>query len=222
LETTNDIATIYFDYPYMRADSNPRSAVDSRGMLYVVFPDCRFRAGCTDPVAVSGCRYTTDNTSCPTNDFVLTTSQDGVNWSALKRIPIDPLTSAVDHLISGLAARSDNEEEGSGDDGHGSRLALNYYYVPNGKTCSPNECLVSAGSISSDDGGTSWHEAVEIEKPMSQNWLVPTYAGPMVAGYISAGFVDGEPYGAFALAKPLDRGRFDEAIYAAEVGHRRH
>ena len=221
LEPTNDIATIFFDYPYMRADSNPRSAVDSHGRIYAVFPDCRFRSNCTDPVAVNGCRYVTDNTSCPTNDFVLTTSTDGINWSALKRIPIDAVTSSADYLISGLSALSEPHDESDSpldEDGSRTRLALAYYYVPNGKTCSPDTCLVSAGYITSDDGGASWHRAADVEAPMSQTWLVPTYAGPMVGGYISSVFVDGKPFGAFAIARPpAPTGLLNEAIYAGKL-----
>jgi hypothetical protein len=33
----------------------------------------------------------------------MSTSADGVTWSALRRIPIDPVGSGVDHFIPGLA-----------------------------------------------------------------------------------------------------------------------
>jgi hypothetical protein len=217
LQATVDITTHQFDFPWLRADPDLSSAVDSHGTIYVVFPDCRFRANCSDP----GCRFAPTTSFCATNDLVLTTSQDGVNWSALKRIPIDRVTSSVDHVITGLGLLND------GDDRTGTKLALTYYFLPNGNlrdgtTCTSSTCLVSAGFISSDDSGRSWHEAHKIAGPMAQSWLVPTFAGEMVADYISAVFVDGKPYGAFAIAQPPNSktGQFDEAIYATKLPER--
>ena len=99
------------------------------------------------------------------------------------------------------------------------KLAVTYYYLPNGLTCQPNTCQVSAGFISSHDSGRSWHDAEKIAGPMMESWLVPTYAGEMVANYNSAVFVDGKPHGAFAIARPPDpkTGKFDEAIYAVKL-----
>ena len=216
IEATADIATIFFIYPFMRADPSLTSGVDSDGTIYVVFPDCRFRSNCSDPVTVSGCRFVTDNSSCTTNDLVLTTSKDGINWTPLQRIPIDPVNSTVDHLIAGIGVLSDSEDhEGTGH----VRLAVTYYELPNGLTCQPNVCEVSPGFIFSDDGGESWRDAMTVARPMMESWLVPTSAGEMVANYSSAVFVDGKPNGAFAIARPPDpkTGRFDEAIYATRL-----
>src|SRR5208283_5052392 len=47
--------------------------------------DCRFRTGCSS------------------NDIVLSTSSDGSNWTAPVGVPIDPVTSTVDHFIPALA-----------------------------------------------------------------------------------------------------------------------
>lgn len=216
LEATADIASIFFIYPFMRADPNLTSGVDAKGTIYVVFPDCRFRSNCSDPVAASGCRFTTDNSSCTTNDLLLTTSEDGVIWTSPRRIPIDPLNSSVDHLIAGIGVLGDPDDHERRDR---AKLAVTYYYLPNGLTCQPNTCQVSAGIISSDDGGRSWHEAEKVAGPMMESWLVPTFAGEMVANYNSAVFVDGKPHGAFAIARPPDpkTGKFDEAIYAVKL-----
>jgi hypothetical protein len=203
LGPTTDIATSQFIFPYMRADPSAASAVDAGGTIYVVFPDCRFRPGCL------------------TNDMVLTTSKDGIIWSALQRVPIDPVTSSVDHLIAGLATLSDfdHEERHSKDNENHTRLALTYYYLPNGATCVPTTCQIDAGFISTDNGGHSWHEAAKIAGPMAQSWLVPTYAGAMVADFGAVAFVDGRPFGTFAIAKPPNAktGQFDEAIYVARL-----
>jgi hypothetical protein len=214
LEATSNIASIFFIFPFMRADPNLTSAVDSRGIIYVVFPDCRFRSNCSDPAAASGCRFLTDNSSCSTNDLVLTTSKDGVVWTPPQRIPIDPVHSSVDHLIAGLAVLSDPDDR----EGH-VRLALTYYVLPNGRNCLPSTCQVSAGFISSDDAGRSWNDAAKIAGPIMESWLVPTYVGEMVANYNSAVFVDGEPHGAFAIAHAPDpnTGKFDEAIYTVKL-----
>src|ERR1700674_4614035 len=93
LNPTINITTSQFDYPYLRADPNPTSAVDAEGTIYVVFADCRFRTGCLTNLY-------------PTNDLVMTTSKDGVTWSPVERIPIDAVTGTTDHVIPGLAARS--------------------------------------------------------------------------------------------------------------------
>jgi hypothetical protein len=216
LEATADIATIFFIYPFMRADPSLTSGVDAEGTIYVVFPDCRFRSNCSDPVAASICRFVTDNSSCTTNDLLLTTSKDGVIWSPLQRIPIDPVHSSVDHLIAGIGVLSDRDDrEGRGR----AKLAVTYYYLPNGLTCLQTTCQVSAGFISSDDGGRSWRDAKKIAGPMMETWLVPTSAGEMVANYNSAVFVDEKPYGAFAIARSPNpkTGRFHEAIHAGRL-----
>jgi hypothetical protein len=218
LQATVDITIHQFDYPWLRADPDLSSAVDSRGTIYVVFPDCRFRANCSDP----GCRFEPTTSFCATNDLVLTTSRNGVDWSPLKRIPIDPVTSSVDHVITGLGLLDEGHDEDH------AKLALTYYFLPNGNlpdgtTCTSSTCLVSAGFISSNDRGRSWHDAAKIAGPISQSWLVPTNAGEMVADYISAVFVDGKPYGAFAIARPPNpkTGQFDEAIYTVKLPERR-
>jgi hypothetical protein len=228
LEATADIATSFFIFPFMRADPNLTSGVDANGTIYVVFPDCRFRTNCSDPVAVRGCRFPPNNNlSCTTNDLLLTKSKDGVIWSKPQRIPIDPVHSSVDHIIAGLGVLSDPDDREKDADDHERKdhvkLAVTYYFLPNGLTCMPNTCEVSAGFISSDDGGRSWHDAEKIAGPMMESWLVPTSAGEMVANVNSAVFVDGKPHGAFAIARPPDpkTGKFGEAIYAVELPHER-
>jgi hypothetical protein len=54
---------------------------------------------------------------------------------------------------------------------------------------------------------------------MAQEWLAFTYAGEMVADYISAVFVNGKPFSAFAIAHEPDpiSGLFDEAIYGVQL-----
>lgn len=222
LEATTNITTGFFDFPYMRADPSPSSGVDSDGTIYVVFPDCRFRTKCVNALNVSGCRFITDNTHCPTNDLVMTKSNDGIHWDPIQRIPIDPINSDTDHFITGLGVLSERDDQQGSDHGNSNshtQLALTYYYLPNGRTCGPTACRIVPGFISSDDGGRTWNHDIRVSDPMPEAWLVPTFAGEMVADYISAVFVNGVPYSAFALARPPDpvTGRFEEAIYAVRL-----
>ena len=68
----------------IRSGPLPSAAVDGTGTVWVVWEDCRFR------------------TNCATNDLVYSTSNDGVSWSAVTRVPIDDVTSTVDHFIPGI------------------------------------------------------------------------------------------------------------------------
>lgn len=211
LEPSVYITTQQFDYPYLRADPSLSSAVDRDGTIYVVFADCRFKAGC--PFVLY-----------PTNDLVMTTSTDGTHWSTIQRIPIDPVTSSVDHVIPGLGVLSGYGEfgydEGNGGT-HGSRtkLSLTFYSIDNGTLCVPQNCDLNAGYISSDDGGKSWHTAHKVAGPMLQTWLASTYAGQMVSDYLTVVFVHGQPFGAFALARMpnAQTGELDEAIYTTPL-----
>lgn len=108
----------------------PSVDVDATGRVYVVWSDCRFRAGCT------------------TNDLVMTTSVDGVSWTPVVRIPIDPVNSTIDHFIPGLAVQP-------GTSGGTARLGLAYYFYPNAN-CTAATCELFVGFVSSTDGGASW------------------------------------------------------------------
>src|ERR1700686_1747134 len=68
----------------LRSPGLPSAAVDGAGKIYVVWPDCSFRSGCS------------------TDDIVLSTSTNGKTWTTPTRIPIDPIKSTVDHFIPGL------------------------------------------------------------------------------------------------------------------------
>ena len=87
----------------LRTSPLPSAEIDPQGRVYVVWQDCRFRTG------------------CPSNDIVMSTSLDGVTWSAVTRIPIDAVTSTVDHFIPGIGV----DWTRSAPPAH---LALTYYY----------------------------------------------------------------------------------------------
>jgi hypothetical protein len=166
--------------------------VDGAGKVYVVWQDCRFR------------------TNCSSNDIVLTTSTDGVNWTTPVRIPIDPVTSTVDHFIPGIGVDRSTS-------GNTARLALGYYYYPV-SACNSNTCQLTVGFISSINGGASWSTAKQVSQPMTLSWIAATSQGRMVGDYISTSFAGGAVQTAhpvFAIAKAPVSGSFREQAATA-------
>jgi len=80
------------------------------------------------------------------NDIVFSSSSDGVTWSPVSRIPIDPVGSGVDHFIPGLAVDPATS-------GPGTHLALTYYYYYPDAACTAATCDLDVGFVSSPDGG---------------------------------------------------------------------
>jgi len=153
--------------------------VDGAGRVYVAWQDCRFRSGCT------------------ANDIVYSTSLDGVTWSAVTRVPIDPVTSGVDHFIPGIAV----DRATSGSSAH---LALGYYYYPV-SSCNSSTCQLTAGFVSSLDGGATWTPPTRVAGPMTLSWIANTDQGRMVGDYMSTSFTgDGKAHPVFSWAKALD------------------
>jgi hypothetical protein len=176
----------------LRSDALPSAAMDAAGTVYVVWQDCSFRA------------------SCASNDLVMSTSPDGMAWTAPARIPIDATTSAVDHFIPGLGI----DPATAGATAH---LGLTYYYYPQ-TNCAAATCALYVGFISSLDGGATWSAPTPIAGPMALSWLPSTFSGQMVADYITTSFAGGTAYGFFAVAKAKSGATFDEAIYTTKAG----
>jgi hypothetical protein len=129
-----------------------------------------------------------------------------VTWSDTARIPIDPVTSPVDHFIPGLAV----DPTTSGSRAH---LALTFYFYPNA-ACG-GACSLEAGFISSPDGGAHWGPATQLAGPMALSEIALTSQGPMVGDYISTSFSGGRATTLLAvgLQQPTSS-TFDEAMYA--------
>jgi hypothetical protein len=157
----------------MRSDALPTSAVDAAGTVYVAWQDCRFRTGCTS------------------NDIVYSTSTDGQTWSAVTRVPIDDVSSTIDHFIPGLDVQP-------GTSGGTAQLGLYYYYYPTAG-CTASTCQLDVGFTSSPDGGGSWTAPVQVTGPMTLSWL-PNASGRMVGDYISTSYVGTKAYSVFAVA----------------------
>jgi hypothetical protein len=164
----------------IRSPDLPSAEIDGSGRVYVVWTDCRFESAC----------------NAGTNDLVLSSSADGVNWTLPKRIPANPVGSSVDTLIPGLAV----DRSTSGSSAH---LGLVYYYFPN-LNCSISTCQLKVGFISSTNGGASWSAAEQLAGPMVMTWIPLTTQGFMVADYLSTSIVPGDddatPVFAVALA----------------------
>jgi hypothetical protein len=178
--------------PNLRSGPLVSAAVDGSGSVYVVWQDCRFRAG------------------CGANDMVLSTSTNGATWSAPARIPIDGATSTVDHFIAGLGI----DRSTSGSSAH---LALTYYYYPN-SNCTPSTCRLFAGIIASADGGTTWGNPVSLAGPMDLAWLPLTTQGRMVGDYVASVFSLGHPIAVYEIASAPMGGLFNQSTFISKVG----
>jgi hypothetical protein len=174
----------------IRSGALPSAAVDGAGTIWVVWEDCRFRANCS------------------TNDLVYSTSSDGVAWTSVTRIPIDDVSSTVDHFIPGVGI----DPATAGTTAH---IALHYYYYSQ-SNCSASTCQLFVGYISSGNGGTSWNAPVALAGSMELAWLPNSQNGLMVGDYIATAFTNGVPHGVFAVAQPSSGSTFKEAIYTGQ------
>ena len=172
----------------LRTSPLPTAEIDGAGTVYVAWEDCRFRAHCS------------------ANDIVFSRSADGVNWTDAARVPIDSVTSGVDHFIPGLAVDPATS-------GTGAHLGLTYYFYPNA-ACG-GACRLEVGYISSPDGGAHWGTATQLAGPMALSEIALTSQGSMVGDYISSSFSAGKVATIFAvgLQQPTAT-TFNEAMYA--------
>lgn len=157
----------------LRNGSMPSAEIDGAGTVYVVWRDCRFES------------------RCKANDIVMSTSSNGTTWSAVARIPADPVGSGVDHFTPGLGV----DKSTSGSSAH---LVLAYYYYPVAN-CTSTTCRLDVGYSSSTDGGAHWTSTTNIAGPMTLSWLANTSQGRMVADYISTSFNATAPDTAFPV-----------------------
>lgn len=175
----------------LRTEPLPSAEIDASGKVYVVWQDCRFRAGCAS------------------NDIVMSTSAKGKKWTAPVRIPIDPTTSTVDHFIPGIAV--DRATQGAS-----TRIAITYYFYPNAN-CNQNTCQLSVGFISSIDGGATWSVPQTLAGPMTPTNLASTSLGFMVGDYISTSFSGANAIPVFAVAGPKVGTVFNEAMFTIQL-----
>lgn len=175
----------------LRNPDLPSASIDGAGNVYVVWSDCRFR------------------TNCSSNDIVMSKSANGTTWSTVSRIPIDATTSTVDHFIPGIGV----DPATAGASAH---ITIVYYYYPNAK-CTASTCQLSVGFTTSTDGGTTWTAGTKIAGPMNVGWLPVSDNGPMVADYIGVSYVNGNPFGVFAVARAKVGTTYAEAMFTTKM-----
>jgi hypothetical protein len=187
------VATIadHLEAANLRSGPLPSAAIDASGTVYLVWQDCRFIL------------------QCHANDIVLSTSTDGVNWTPVSRVPIDSMSSGVDHFLPGIGVSPLTA-------GPNAHLGITYYYYAN-TACAPATCQLYVGFISSRNGGATWGAPVTLAGPMTIGWLPQTSLGAMVGDYTTTAFSGDRPYGVFAVAH-APSGRFDEAMYVPKPG----
>jgi hypothetical protein len=190
--TVVSAVTDHLDAANIRSGPLPSAAIDGGGKVYVVWQDCRFRAACS------------------ANDIVMSTSSNGTSWTIPTRIPIDSLTSGVDHFIPGIGIDPTTS-------GAGAHIGITYYYYAN-TNCSPATCQLFVGFIASQDGGATWGTPVTLAGSMNVAWLAATSQGQMVGDYIATAYSVGHPVGIFAVANAPVAGFFDEGMYAPKPG----
>ena len=184
--------TDHFVAGSLRTEPLPSAEVDAAGKIYVVWQDCRFRTGCS------------------ANDIVLSTSTNGTSWSAVRRIPIDPLTSTLDHFIPGIGVDATTS-------GSSARLGVTFYVYPVAN-CTQSTCKLMVGFVSSTNGGTTWSKPTKLAGPMRLTWLPNTSSGLMVGDYISTSYVNGKAFGVFAVAQQKVGTTFNEAMNTVVTG----
>ena len=174
----------------IRSGPLPSAAVDGAGTVWVVWEDCRFRA------------------MCATNDLVYSTSTDGVNWSAVTRVPIDDTSSTADYFIPGIGIDPSTT-------GNGAHVALHYYYYSQ-SACTVSTCQLYVGYIASANGGSTWNAPVALTGPMMLTWLPNSQNGLMVGDYVATVFTNGVPHGVFAVASAISGTTFAQSIYTGQ------
>jgi hypothetical protein len=181
----------HLDAGGIRNPDLPSAAIDGAGKVFVAWSDCRFRKNCAE------------------NDIVVSSSSDGKTWSAVTRIPIDPTTSTVDHFLPGIGI----DPATSGNSAH---ITIVYYYYPV-SNCSASTCQLDVGFTTSSDGGATWTAGAQIAGPMKIAWLPVSDNGPMVADYIGVSYVNGNPFGVFAVATAPSGKTLHESMYTTKA-----
>jgi len=171
----------------LRSAGLPSAAEDGAGNIYVVWSDCSFRPNCN------------------ANDLVISSSSNGTNWTSPARIPVVATSSPIDLFIPGLGVDLNTS-------GASAHLAVTTYAYSN-TNCSFSTCQLYVGFTTSQDAGKTWTAGKVLAGPMSISWLPNTFSGYMVADYLGTSYVNGNPFGVFAVAKAPSNGKFNQEMY---------
>ena len=166
----------------------PSATVDGGGAVYVAWPDCRFRRGCSG------------------NDIVVAHTRAN-GWTGPQRVVVPRAAARADHVLPGLGA----DERTQGAHAH---LAVTFYSVRNAG-CRAATCSVDVRMATSQNAGSTWRtRGVLNAHPMRFGWLARTSTGFMVGDYVATSFAAGRAVGIFALAKAPHGNVLDESIHA--------
>lgn len=172
----------------LRTSALPSAEIDASGRVYVAWQDCRFRKG------------------CKVNDIVFSSSTDGVTWTAVKRVPIDALSSSVDHFIPGLGV----------DPAATGHLGLTYYFYRNAR-CGTS-CSLEVGFTESADGGNTWTTHTDVAGPFPLTQIPDTSQGRMVGDYISTSRVGGKWLTAIPVGRTPSGTAFNLPLFSPTSG----
>lgn len=171
----------------------PSAEIDGAGHVFVTWYDCSFE------------------NNCSTNDLVISSSANGNQWSAVQRIPTDPLGSGVSDFLPGIAV----DKSTSGNSAH---IAVTYYFFPNAN-CNQSTCQLEIGFISSTNGGQSWSaKTVVTQSPMKTSWLANTNLGYMIGDYISTSISGGKAFPGVLIATAPAGSVLNEEMYTVQGG----
>ena len=160
----------------MRTTSKPAATVDAAGRVYVTWYDCRFRTACTN------------------NDIVWIWSDDGVAWSAVQRVDVDPLASTTEHFVAGIGVTP-------GTSGATAQITLMFYEM--NANCTPSTCLIDAVTTTSSNGGSTWAPVSRLNAvSWRAYWMAMTTLGRMVADYHTIAYVGTTPVAGLVMANP--------------------
>jgi hypothetical protein len=175
------------EFGWLRAPPFVSADVDAGGKVHLAWRDCSVEVFCSA-------------------DIVMTSSLDGVQWTAPVRVPSIPPDElnflpalAVDPATSGRSAR----------------LALLYHSVVPSINCNPQCFEVDARLTISTNGGETWTRPQRLNSvSMQPNWMADTSLGRMLGDYVSVSWLRGRPIPVFSLASPPNGLLFRQAIFA--------
>jgi Ca2+-binding RTX toxin-like protein len=171
--------------PSVRTFALPSVEVDGSGRIYAAWEGC---------LAVG---------PCDTARILLSSSPDGVTWSA--PVAVTPASTTSQHFLPGLGA----------DPASTGRLTLVYHSIPVGCANEQSCPGITILQTRSADGGHTWTKPQPLTaQSMALSWLARTSLGRMLADYVSTSYVQGRPVSVFSLAAARVGTQFRQAIAA--------
>ena len=180
---------------------------DVTGLRAPPFVSAETAADGTIWAAWSDCRFQTD---CDANDVVISSSRDGVHWTAPARVPAGSVTSGIARVVPGLGVDPASS-------GARTRLGIVYYSVPALGGCGYATCaLADAFFVGSVNAGRTWTRPVRLTpRSMPLDWIADGGIGNLLGDYLSTSWVGGRPIPVFSLASPPVLTDRRQAIFAA-------